>query len=85
MLPNYNDHKFDPPQIHFPGYDILPLPLNTEYQKKTTDELSFLRQKDMSDMWKKFIDNVPMSNTRMVIPQNKYNNYCYLNLKCSTT
>lgn len=64
-LPNYNDHKFDPPQIVLPGFDILPLPLNTEYQNKTTDELSFLRHKDMSDLWKKFIDSVPMSKTRM--------------------
>jgi len=74
-LPNYNDHKFDPPQIVFPGYDILPLPLNTEYQNKTIDELSFLKHKDMSDLWKKFIDSVPMSKTRMAhIPKNKYNN-----------
>ncbi|XP_060874881.1 uncharacterized protein LOC132948444 [Metopolophium dirhodum] len=78
-LPNYNDHKFDPPQIVFPGYDILPLPLNKEYQNKTTDELSFLRHKDMSDLWKKFIDSVPMSKTRMThIPTNKdfrFHNY----------
>ncbi|XP_025192869.1 uncharacterized protein LOC112592923 [Melanaphis sacchari] len=78
-LPNYNDHKFDPPQIVCPGYDILPLPLNIEYQKKTTDELSFLRHKDISDLWKKFIDNVPMSKTRMDhIPKNKnfrFHNY----------
>ncbi|XP_027848060.1 uncharacterized protein LOC114127900 [Aphis gossypii] len=78
-LPSYNDHKFDPPQIVCPGYDILPLPLNTEYQKKTTDELSFLKQKDLSDSWKKFIDSVPMSKTRMGhIPKNKdyrFHNY----------
>lgn len=72
-LPNYNDHKFDPPQTVFPGYDILPLPLNTEYQNKTINELSFLKHKDMSDLWKKFIDSVPMSKTRMnSIPKNKY-------------
>ncbi|XP_003242206.1 uncharacterized protein LOC100574615 [Acyrthosiphon pisum] len=78
-LPNYNDHKFDPPQIVFPGYDILPMPLNAEYQNKTIDELSFLRHKDMSDLWKKFIDNVPMSKTRIAhIPKNKdfrFHNY----------
>ncbi|XP_022165738.1 uncharacterized protein LOC111030513 [Myzus persicae] len=78
-LPNYNDHKFDPPQIVLPGFDILPLPLNTEYQNKTTDELSFLRHKDMSDLWKKFIDSVPMSKTRMDHnPKNKdfrFHNY----------
>lgn len=77
-MPSYNDHTFDPPQIVCPGYDILPLPLNAEYQKKTTDELSFLKQKDLSDSWKKFIDSVPMSKTRMGhIPKNKYNNYYY--------
>lgn len=72
-LPNYNDHKFDPPQIVFPGYDILPLPLNIEHQYKVIYELSFFKHKDMSDLWKKFIDSMPMSKTRMnIIPKNKY-------------
>jgi len=81
-MPNYNYHKLDPPQIVLPGYDILPLPLNAEYQNKTSNELSFLKHKEMSNLWKKFIDSVPMSKTRMdYIPKNKYNSYSYIQLK----
>lgn len=48
------------------------MPFNAAYQKKNADELSFLKNKELSDSWKKFIESMPLSKTGTThVPTNR--------------
>ncbi|XP_050520719.1 uncharacterized protein LOC126894083 [Daktulosphaira vitifoliae] len=77
-LPKSKKSKFMPPQIIYPGFDLLPLLHCKWYQEKSVEELSFLRNKNLSDSWNNFIHDIPLSDTRIVLPKNRdfhFHNY----------
>lgn len=48
------------------------MPFNKLYQEKTADELSLLKNKDMSNSWNTFMESMPSTRSnKMSIPQNK--------------
>ncbi|VVC29640.1 Hypothetical protein CINCED_3A021324 [Cinara cedri] len=65
LIQNLNKPMFESPRIIYPGYDLLPLTKINLNQENNDEESSFLKNRDISDSWKTYLDNLPLSKSKV--------------------